>query len=1382
MPSAIYEVELPDGRIMEVEGDRAPSRMQISRYLVKEKDHGPLTAGETARAAWSGAAEPAARILETVPGPAAGIATAATGYGIPASAGMAGAAAALGRSAANAIRGTVASPLDPIAYGSTQALGFALPAVGRVTNRATALLNPQAAMTKEVLAGMGAGGAAGVGLDALNQGAMTGEVNWRQALGSGVATMVLGGVGGALQAHEVGRLAATDAASVLKAARELGFEGRTFADMRRWYGNAVARPPQRVNPPPPAALPEVAPTAAEPMAGRPATVPPQAPAASLPLSPSLPTPGAMAAPESPMIGVGGSIPPPAPAVAPAAPLALMPPGPARPWELPPAVSPEIMANFAAERAAPAIQEPPPIAAEVAAERAGPPAMQSPAVAAPEAAAALPATPPAAVPTAGESWAAIRQQAINHQLGLDPNATAPKTKDKRKAMRAWLAERKDEPVNPSEGWSEYGMRGATFEELVPSLAKTASEMLRNEYRIGPGREGGYAVFVRPAADYAQAAERENLNRQAEDALESTPPPAPTATPPAAPSKWLKVTPPAENAAAVENMRTAERKKEELNARARELSGVKKQIEKLVIKSTGPRWERGKIKKSAKASDVAAYNKVNKDLAELQTQQSALYAMTRGDAKAVQLAKYAATINDASAPLVSRYAARLNLENDQGGDASQYDDLIAEWQAAARDEIMRKHPDATPEEVKYLNAPIERAAYGATTRQELDRAWEMDPSLSLQSFRRAELDKTIEEVRFGQWANEIPDLRTEVGRYTATGRNYQNSRDPIEPLTRENLAGLQKRVRSARADEEQRQTAVKALQEQAAAARATRADLTAVVSDKGITIAAAPPTERRISKLADKKQLKAQGEFLEKTLRELAKKAPDDNAIHADYQDDYTAILTEQANWRANEGDLFAARRRIEGLADKIIPGWQETLRKDKTGNYNADTVADNVIYAIRGRVPDGTPGQIVIEVPGDGTFRFQNWKKTLENAADSVGKGLGKGLQYQGPTTPATSARSLPRAVKQAPADINKVLADFTKDDKRHVLKDVIQDGPWTVASDGHLMVISKGGTGKGRAEVEGEFPTWRAFLADSSGISLSDKAGDRIILGPGNKFQTSLDDLLKKANSAVSALSDDGKKDWVQIHLGDKVGLSYSHPEVGDYVSDGVSSGQESDGAINAYQLRDVLEGLRKLGATDLTIMAPRQVGKDGLSPWVFRGSDSALAVIQPLTGARNEREPAPKIDELIAAAPAPVTSKEADAPTPEAKPQSPEHRLAMHKQDIIGELGVALNKIYPYGGLTTGGAEDTFMAKAIKALGPIGVPEDVVRQAREIVRSPGQVIIRIDPQNLIRGLGKYGWIERLANERLAKDPAARATPSAIPAPDAAAATARAKPAKRSRP
>ena len=285
MATSIYEVELPDGRILEVEGDRMPSRREIGRFLVREKDQGGLTFAEAAGAAAEGVVDAVGNVvrgakerldpivqqayearqreieaetaaapeviatgLETVPGPATAMIVGATGYGLPAAAGMGGAAAALGKAAANVIRGANVSPIEPVIYGGIQAAGTLIPLAGTVGSRAFAAARPLTAMALQPAAGAVSGGVTGASLDALYQQAARGEIDWRQTLRSGGLAALFGGIAGGLRAAEVGQLAAQDRDLILQVARQEGFQGNTFKDLRKWYETERVNRMQRAAP------------------------------------------------------------------------------------------------------------------------------------------------------------------------------------------------------------------------------------------------------------------------------------------------------------------------------------------------------------------------------------------------------------------------------------------------------------------------------------------------------------------------------------------------------------------------------------------------------------------------------------------------------------------------------------------------------------------------------------------------------------------------------------------------------------------------------------------------------------------------------------------------------------------------------------------------------------------------------------------------------------------------------------------------------------------------------------------------------------------------------------------------------------------------------
>lgn len=242
----------------ELEGTlRAQSSAEVARTSRPD-----LSMAETARAAGSGAVEGLRAVgrtvanepiirdsiarftpsvetvatgLDTLPGPVAGAATALTGYGLPAAAAMTGVAAAAGRDAANRLRGTPTGVAEPLAYGATQALAVAAPALGRVTTPAFAANAPRLAAAAEVGAQMGIAGTAGAGATLAYQGASGQELNVTEAAKMGAVSALLGGIGGALRANEVTKLAAADRAGLVQQARTLGFKGQDFDEMRAWY-------------------------------------------------------------------------------------------------------------------------------------------------------------------------------------------------------------------------------------------------------------------------------------------------------------------------------------------------------------------------------------------------------------------------------------------------------------------------------------------------------------------------------------------------------------------------------------------------------------------------------------------------------------------------------------------------------------------------------------------------------------------------------------------------------------------------------------------------------------------------------------------------------------------------------------------------------------------------------------------------------------------------------------------------------------------------------------------------------------------------------------------------------------------------------------------
>ena len=298
-----------------------------------------------------------------------------------------------------------------------------------------------------------------------------------------------------------------------------------------------------------------------------------------------------------------------------------------------------------------------------------------------------------------------------------------------------------------------------------------------------------------------------------------------------------------------------------------------------------------------------------------------------------------------------------------------------------------------------------------------------------------------------------------------------------------------------------------------------------------------------------------------------------------------------------------------------------------------------------------PAQLVVEVPGDGTFRVANWKETILNLAEAVRKEFGRGLAAPAVSSPAVRGRSLPALGKVGtPAEINKILAEHVHETPGHIMGQLLQDGPWTIAGKGTYMFLVQGGKGRGRNELGDKFPPLRAMLArEAPELRLTDAKGQpRAQLGEAlYKLPLDVTTQLKVVNSAIAAFQADGKKEQIQLHVsGDALGISYVSVVDGTaYKSDGVLDGAPAVATIDGYIWRDVLETFRRFGieAIELAIPAapkdPKMAGTLSV-----RGGDTVAAIIKQRIS--EQAEAAPSFEDPAAPAPA-----ETPAPPPAETP-----------------------------------------------------------------------------------------------------------------------------------
>ena len=298
--------------------------------------------------------------------------------------------------------------------------------------------------------------------------------------------------------------------------------------------------------------------------------------------------------------------------------------------------------------------------------------------------------------------------------------------------------------------------------------------------------------------------------------------------------------------------------------------------------------------------------------------------------------------------------------------------------------------------------------------------------------------------------------------------------------------------------------------------------------------------------------------------------------------------------------------------------------------NAATVAEP-----NQQQPNSSPKFVIISVPGDGTFSVANDRKALLAMAETVKKHFGKGLDWVGISKPPSEARGMASLGKKlAPDKVTKIVAGFVStDDARSVLQNVYQDGIWTVATDGISLFFTKGGAGKTAAQFDkeslGQYPDWQALLPrEGQGMKIS---GDK--MRPGGK-PVGLDTAgaIKKLTSGIAALGAGQVRG--QIHLGPKGEFGVSVVKEGngvDYVSDGVTAGQPSVGAVDLFRLRDVLEALRRLGHVTVGLQTPEAVAPTAAgkgSAFVLTAGDSAAALV--MESALKLRAAAPDLDAEI--------------------------------------------------------------------------------------------------------------------------------------------------------
>lgn len=229
---------------------------------------------------------------------------------------------------------------------------------------------------------------------------------------------------------------------------------------------------------------------------------------------------------------------------------------------------------------------------------------------------------------------------------------------------------------------------------------------------------------------------------------------------------------------------------------------------------------------------------------------------------------------------------------------------------------------------------------------------------------------------------------------------------------------------------------------------------------------------------------------------------------------------------------------------------------------------------------------------------------------------------------APAPESIP-AVKKSPTvnDLTKAAAmGASTDESRYIINHVLQEGKNTIATDGRRLFLVIGGKGETPAEIEvatrtkdkktgeavpgGKFPNWKQVIPgyvkfDGGKIAVTKEAPVALTVDTA--------DAIKVLNQAKDVTTE--KSNSVKLYdLGNgKIGISAASPDVGEYASEGVTpkmieSAKGASTALNPEYLKDALTAARLAGNDTVRVFI-----KDEVGPVVVVGGKNFLAVTMPV-------------------------------------------------------------------------------------------------------------------------------------------------------------------------
>lgn len=260
--------------------------------------------------------------------------------------------------------------------------------------------------------------------------------------------------------------------------------------------------------------------------------------------------------------------------------------------------------------------------------------------------------------------------------------------------------------------------------------------------------------------------------------------------------------------------AEQEFKSLQDQYNEVSLEKKRLEDKVLVKSGPKWNRGNYKASAKKSDIEALDALKTALNRIDGAQNVIRENTRGARQRIRIAELGAIAANPNESAVRRAGAAVGALYEAQVDVPA--ELLTQVETAARQEIRSRVPDVTEEELGRMASALGSEMMNG--RKSVDEAFNQNPALNVQAFRRGKLLDALKEItarRPTAELNETP-VGKELERYvpgweaTRYGGQAKAGGEPLRASDVARLADMAKAEVSGRVavEEAERQKAAAA----------------------------------------------------------------------------------------------------------------------------------------------------------------------------------------------------------------------------------------------------------------------------------------------------------------------------------------------------------------------------------------------------------------------------------------------------------------------------------------------------------------------------------------------------------------------------------------------